>query len=234
MGLKPGLVCNRLSFGWPGENSGARILKTVDAAFFPGTLTLITGETGAGKSTLLHLLGVLLRPTEGEVQADGQPVSRWPAGHRDRWRRQVGIVFQHLAMPPDLSVAENLLLPLLPGTLTWAAMQSRISQQLEAVDLSDLAGVPAASLSGGQRQRAAVARSMVNRPRFVLADEPTAFQDDDHAGLIMDRFTDAAKDGAVVIVCSHDPRVRAFAAVDQHLHLAEKTLTAVDGQDGAA
>jgi ABC-type lipoprotein export system ATPase subunit len=234
MELNQGLVCRRLCFGWPGQTADTRILAAVEAAFAPGTVSLITGATGAGKSTLLHLLAMLLRPTAGEVWADGQPVSRWPSAHRDRWRRQVGIVFQHLAMPPDLSVAENLLLPMLPGTLTWPAMQSRIRTQLERADLLDLASVKTGTLSGGQRQRAAIARAMVGRPRFLLADEPTAFQDDRHADRILARFADSARAGAVVIVCSHDPRVRNSTAIDHHFHLSAAVLTRVAGTDEAA
>jgi ABC-type lipoprotein export system ATPase subunit len=110
MELNPGLSCRRLDFRWSGRHAEEPlVLESVAADFSPGTVSLVTGETGSGKSTLLHLLAGLLRPTAGEVWADGLPVSRWPSRHRDPWRQQVGIVFQHLALIPDLSVAENLL-----------------------------------------------------------------------------------------------------------------------------
>jgi ABC-type lipoprotein export system ATPase subunit len=114
------------------------VLESVAADFSPGTVSLVTGNTGSGKSTLLHLLAGLLRPTAGEVWADGLPVSRWPSRHRDPWRQQVGIVFQHLALIPDLTVAENLLLPMIPRKITWSRMQEEILRQLADADLSAL------------------------------------------------------------------------------------------------
>ena len=233
MELKRGLHCRRLSFAWPGDGTDAPVLAAVDATFPPGSLSLVTGDTGAGKSTLMHLLAALLRPTSGELWADGQPVSRWPAGHRDRWRRQVGIVFQHLALPSDLSVAENLLLPMIPGDLSWSQIQDRIRTQLEAVDMAALAAAPAGALSGGQRQRVAIARAFMRGPRFLLADEPTAFQDDRQTDRIIALLKQAAENGAVVIVCSHDTRLRQATAVDRHYHLAAATLTCAAAQEDA-
>jgi ABC-type lipoprotein export system ATPase subunit len=224
--LNTGLACRRLDFRWPGKQADAPfVLESVEAGFSPGTVSLVTGATGSGKSTLLHLLAGLLRPSAGEVWADGQPVSRWPSRHRDPWRQQTGIVFQHLALVPDLTVAENLLLPLIPRRNNWSRMQADVHRQLTEADLSDLATVPANALSGGQRQRVALARALVVHPRFLLADEPTAFQDDDHAEKIGAQLGIAAREGAVVVVCSHDPRLRSSDHVDRRFHLASATLT---------
>jgi ABC-type lipoprotein export system ATPase subunit len=226
MELTRGLACHRLDFRWPGKTDEEPwVLQAVEAVFPSGTVSLVTGNTGAGKSTFLHLLAGLLRPTAGEVWSDGQPVSRWPAGHRDTWRRQVGIVFQHLALASDLSVAENLLLPLIPREIAWSRMQADIDRQMVDADLSDLAGVPAGALSGGQRQRLAVARALVGRPRFILADEPTAFQDDAHTTRMGRQLNNAAREGAVVVICSHDPRLQESADIDQRFHLEAGNLT---------
>ncbi len=226
MELTRGLVCRALDFRWPSSAAGwPPVLQSVDASFAPGSVSLVTGKTGAGKSTLLHLLAGLLRPTAGEIWADGKPVSRWPANHRTRWRRQTGVVFQHLALMTDLSVAENLLLPLIPRGMAWPTMQNAIHEQLAAADLSALASMPASALSGGQRQRLAIARALVGRPRFILADEPTAFQDDDHTARIADQLAEAARRGAIVVVCSHDPRLRSTNNIDQRLHLEAASLT---------
>jgi len=225
MDMKAGLACRSLDFAWPGTpEAGRKVLTAVDATFSPGTTALITGETGAGKSTLLHLLAGLLRPTTGEIWADGQPVSRWMVSHRDRWRRQAGIVFQHLALVPDISAAENLLLAMLPKGISWSRMQAHISRQLVAADLAGLARTPAGELSGGQRQRLAVARAMVGRPRFILADEPTAFQDDAHAEGIIDQLQSAVEGGAIAVICSQDPRLKLSTAVQHHYHLASGRL----------
>jgi len=234
MALNSGLVCRRLNFRWPGENAEETlVLESVEAVFPPGAVSLVTGNTGSGKSTLLHLLAGLLRPTAGEVWADGQPVSRWPSRHRDPWRRQVGIVFQHLALIPDLTVAENLLLPMIPRQITWSRMQEEILRQLADADLSALANASTNALSGGQRQRLAIARALVARPRFILADEPTAFQDDHHTAQIRAQLSTVAREGAVVVICSHDPRLRSSVEVDQRLHLASAKLTVASVKQGA-
>lgn len=226
MELNAGLACRRLDFRWPGKHADELlVLESVEAVFSPGTVSLVTGDTGSGKSTLLHLLAGLLRPTAGEVWADGLPVSRWPSRHRDPWRQQVGIVFQHLALIPDLTVAENLLLPMVPRQITWSRMQKEILRQLADADLSALANSPASALSGGQRQRLALARALVARPRFILADEPTAFQDDHHAAQIRTQLCRTAREGAVVVICSHDPRLRSSSGIDRRYHLASASLT---------
>lgn len=231
MALKKGLACRGLYFGWPAEEiDGQALLQEVTAGFAPGRVGLVTGATGAGKSTLLHLLGGLLRPLAGEVRADDQPVSRWPARHRDPWRRRVGMVFQHLALVPDLSVAENLLLPLVPRGMGWSTMQAAIARQLEAVELGHMAAKPVYALSGGQRQRLAIARALVGAPRFVLADEPTAFQDDRQTERICVQLAAVARAGAVVVIGSHDPRLRNASAVDDRWHLAAGRLTPVAQQ----
>lgn len=221
MQLTTGLACRRLAFRWPGNPiHEPLVLASVDATFYPGMVSLVTGDTGTGKSTLLHLLAGLLRPTAGQVEADGQPVSRWTAHHRDVWRRQTGIVFQHLALVPDLTAAENLLVPLLPRKMAWACMQDLIDRQLSDADLADQSDTPATAMSGGQRQRLAIARALVGLPRFLLADEPTAFQDDRHCARIGQQLKTAARGGAVVVVCSHDPRLQKPEWVDRRFHLA--------------
>ncbi len=233
MELNAGLACRGLNFRWPGKNADEPlVLESVEAVFTPGTVSLVTGNTGSGKSTLLHLLAGLLRPTAGEVWADGQPVSRWPSRHRDPWRQQVGIVFQHLALIPDLTVGENLLLPLIPRRITWSRMQEEIRRQLADAGLSALTDAPTNTLSGGQRQRLAIARALVARPRFVLADEPTAFQDDHHATQISAQLGTAAREGAVVVICTHDPRLRSFDGIDRQFHLASAKLTVATMNQG--
>jgi len=226
MALTSGLACHDLDFRWSGSRGDtAFILKAVNVVFESGSVNLIVGATGSGKSTLLHLLAGLLRPTAGEVHADGQPVSRWTAHHRDLWRRNVGIVFQHLGLIPDITVGENLFLPLIPRRIAWSRMQSEVRRQLADVDLTALSRSPVTALSGGQRQRLAIARALISRPRFILADEPTAHQDDIHAMRICSRLAGHARDGAVVVIASHDPRLRESEMIDHFFCLAHTQLT---------
>jgi ABC-type lipoprotein export system ATPase subunit len=170
---------------------------------------MISGETGAGKSTLLYLLAGLLRPTQGEVLADGEPVSRWVNAHRDHWRRKVGIVFQSDRLISDLSAMENVFLPLVPRGYTLGDSRRLALQALRRLRAEDLALETVSKLSGGERQQVAIARALVAPPSFLLADEPTAHQDRDSASAILDTLQEVAATGAVVIVMAHDARILA-------------------------
>jgi len=223
-----GLQCRQLGFErcLP-EGGRATILANLDAVFETGRINLVIGENGAGKSTLLHLLAALLRPTSGEVLADGEPVSRFLANHRDLWRRKVGIVFQHLHLVVSMTVLENILLPLVPDWQRWPALKLHVLELIASLGLDRLQGQPVTHLSGGQRQRVAAARALAGRPRCLLLDEPTAFQDDAHALRLLALWRAAARQGCCVVLCSHDPRLNAsedigarFLLLDGHLEQA--------------
>lgn len=201
------------------------VLDGVDADFPVGGISLILGPTGAGKSTLLHLLACLIRPTSGEVRADGEPVSRWITAHRDRWRRRVGILFQTPSLVPDLTVLENVMLPLIPRGGGLAEIRRRAGDCLDRASAGHLAGLPAAILSGGEGQRAALARAIAAEPRFLIADEPTAHQDDDGAKIVMDVFLAERDRGAAVIVAGHDHRLLSAGFADRRHRLAAGRLT---------
>jgi len=219
---RPGLSCHQLTFQ---RACGKTVLDRIDAEFEAGGAILLTGETGAGKSTLLHLLGGMLQPTGGEVWAGGRPVSRWPALHRDIWRRQVGMVFQHLHLVPDLSVEENILLPCIPHALSWQLLARRVGAWLGRFDLAGSGQAKPHLLSGGQRQRVAWARALVMQPRYLLLDEPTAFQDDGWVHGLLDVLAETAASGGCVVVSSHDVRLRKADSVFQRkYHLSRGRL----------
>ena len=204
-----------------------------------GRITVLAGATGAGKTTLLYLLGGLLRPTAGEILADGEPISRWTASHRDRWRRHVGLLFQHAELIGDLSAAENVVLPLVPRLGSLATKRAAAMRALAVLDVAELAGQATRELSGGERQRVALARAVVGGPDVLLLDEPTAHQDDAQVQRIFGVMRQARERGAVVVVASHDPRVlRAGLADDAHqlvagrlLPLNRDTVTESDDED---
>lgn len=200
------------------------MLEAVEAHFQPGQMAWVSGPTGAGKSTLLHLLAGLRRPSRGEIRADGQPVSRWLTAHRDRWRRQLGIIFQHDRLITDLTVLENVMLPLVPRASSLRELRTRARHVLAQVDLTGCAGRPAAELSGGERQRAAAARALVADPRFLLADEPFAHQDDTHARTLHALFRRAAQEGAVVIIAAHGTGHPDMDTIDRHWQLVDGGL----------
>ncbi|MDJ0781428.1 MAG: ATP-binding cassette domain-containing protein [Desulfosarcinaceae bacterium] len=225
-----GLRCHQLRYRRPDSSAGdaADVLSGIDARFKPGTLSLVSGPTGAGKSTLLHLLAGLLRPTAGEVQWLGQTVSRWHSSHKDRWRRQVGIVFQHQRLLGDLTAGENVLLPLIPRRMPIRAQYTAVADALGRVDLATKAASPAARLSGGERQRLSLARAIAPRPALLLADEPSAFQDDAQTAGLLQVLMAEKQRGAVVIVCSHDPRLRRADGIDHRHRLHQGRLVTME------
>lgn len=200
------------------------VLDGITTDFPAGRLSLIVGPTGAGKSTLLHLLAGLLRPSAGEVRADGEPVSRWITAHRDRWRRRVGILFQSPSLVPKLTVLENVMLPLIPRSGSLSDIRTRARECLDRTGAAHLAGLPAANLSGGEGQRAALARTLVAEPRFLIADEPTAHQDDEGAAIVMGILLAERDRGAAVIVTGHDHRLLAAGFADCRFRLGAGRL----------
>jgi ABC-type lipoprotein export system ATPase subunit len=220
------LACHNLTYSYPNGESSATtpLLRNIDAVFPGGRVVLISGRSGAGKSTLLHLLAGLLRPTSGEILADEQPVSRWLSAHRDRWRRRVGIVFQQDHLVSDLTVLENVMLPLIPRSGSPRQWRESSRTTLARLNAGALLRQPVNTLSGGQRQRVAAARALVDRPDYILADEPTAHQDLENAQRLGQLLRQAAERGAVVVVAAHDRHVEEWLRVDQHLLLANGNL----------
>lgn len=221
------LSCHDLTLVRSDAGRGTRtILSSVNCAFTGGALSLITGATGAGKSSLIHLLAGLLRPTSGEVRAGAQPVSRWVAGHRDRWRREVGVALQSPTLLSDLSVLENVMLPLVPKLKRVGEARARAHEALEAFGAQELAAASVGALSGGQRQRVGLARAIAGQPAYLLVDEPSAHQDAEGAERVMAQLSLARDRGAVVVVSAHDPRLIEAQWADARWHLEGGALEA--------
>lgn len=171
-------VCK--SFGSPGEESRIEVLKGIDLAVKEGESVALVGPSGSGKSTLLHMMGMLDRPDSGQVVFGGRDLSGMAEPEAARFRnRQIGFVFQMHHLLPQCSVLENVLLPSLaaPQEQTSAEMAGRAEQLIEKVGLAQRRNHRPGELSVGERQRAAVARALINKPRLLLADEPTGSLD---------------------------------------------------------
>ena len=201
------LVCQNVSLSRRrADGTEHAILKHVDATLTAGEGAMISGKTGAGKSTLLHLLAGLLRPSQGQITANGQPVSRWHTVHWDLWRRQVGIVFQHPHLIKGFTVLENVILPMIPREPSITHLRKLAREALDTLGISHLAKQNVLSLSGGEQQRVSIARAIVSRPAILVADEPTAHQDDEGADLIIEKFVGWKLPHTIIIVAAHDPR----------------------------
>ena len=173
-----------------------------------GERWLILGPSGCGKTTLLHVIAGLIRPAEGEVEVAGENLRRLDGARLDHWRGgNVGIVLQALHLVKHLSVRDNLRLA---QYLAQAPQDdARVGDALAALGVADKAARKPGELSQGERQRVAVARAVVNRPRVLLADEPTASLDDAAAAAAVDLLAEqASRYGATLVVATHDARVK--------------------------
>ncbi|MDR2703570.1 MAG: ATP-binding cassette domain-containing protein [Cellulomonadaceae bacterium] len=206
-----------------------KVLKGVDFEIYPGEVVAVMGKSGSGKSTLLHLLGGLLTPDSGEVYLDGNRLDNQKESIRSKQRlNRLGFVFQFGDLVPELTVAENVELPLrLNGTGATKARQQTLAM-LDRLGIKDQADKRLSEVSGGQAQRAAVARALVHQPAVVLADEPTGSLDQTTGELALEALVGAAKaQNTAVVLVTHDITVAAYAdrdvllrdgAVDTELH----------------
>jgi len=195
------------------------LVSGIDLAFTAGSFTAITGPSGSGKSSLLYLLGLLDPPTRGEVLVDGVSTARLDGEARARLRlAQFGFVFQFHFLLPELTVLDNVTLPMRElGRLHGAEMRPRALALLAALDMTANAQRLPGELSGGERQRTAIARALANDPRFVLADEPTGALDTRNGRAVFAILQGLAAQGRTVIVVTHDEALAAFAGRRVHL-----------------
>lgn len=198
-------------------------LSEVSFHLAAGQLVGLTGPSGSGKSTLLNILGGLDRPTSGTVAVEGQPLHTLSENDLTLYRRNtVGFVFQASHLVPSLTVAENVMLPLIPLSLSPTEKEQRVREALEQVNIAHRAEHLPGELSGGEQQRAAVARAIVNDPALILADEPTGELDSENAARIVELLTGFADKGRTVIIASHDSDL--IGVTDEVLRLENGTL----------
>lgn len=183
-----------------------------------GEFISINGPSGCGKSTLLSILGLLDSPTEGNYSLAGKPVADLPLSERARIRnREVGFIFQSFNLIGDLSVFENVELPLTYRGLRAAERKTRVTEALERVGMAHRGKHLPSQLSGGQQQRVAVARAVAGDPLILLADEPTGNLDSTNGEAVMDLLRELHAQGATICMVTHDQRYAAHA--DRSVHL---------------
>jgi putative ABC transport system ATP-binding protein len=183
-----------------------------------GEYVCIAGPSGCGKTTLLSILGLLDTPTDGHYTLAGTPVANISASQRARIRnRQIGFIFQAFNLIGDLTVFENVELPLTYRDMPSAERKKRVQEALERVGMSHRMKHYPSQLSGGQQQRVAVARSVAGDPAILLADEPTGNLDSTNGEAVMELLRDLHREGATICMVTHDPRYAAHA--DRTIHL---------------
>jgi putative ABC transport system ATP-binding protein len=189
-----------------------RALDGVDLDIGQNEYVAIMGSSGSGKSTLMNILGCLDRPTAGSYELDGQLVSNMGGGRLSRIRNErIGFVFQSFELLPRSSAAKNVELPLIYSRDGWWARRSRARAALKTVGLADRMRHRPNQLSGGQKQRVAIARALVNRPKILLADEPTGNLDSATSEEILVLFDQLHRDGQTIIMVTHESDVARHA-----------------------
>jgi putative ABC transport system ATP-binding protein len=193
-------------------------LAGVDMAIARGEYVSIAGPSGCGKSTLLSILGLLDTPSKGEYTLNGRPVASLPPSERARVRnREIGFIFQSFNLIGDLSVFENVELPLTYRGMGSGERRQRVTAALERVGMAHRAKHLPSQLSGGQQQRVAVARAVAGEPLILLADEPTGNLDSKSGEAVMDLLKELHDAGATICMVTHDPRYARHAQRSIHL-----------------
>jgi putative ABC transport system ATP-binding protein len=196
-----------------GSAAGVTAVRGVDLAVEEGEFVAITGASGSGKSTLLHMLGGITRPSAGRVLLEGVDLATLDDDAlAEIRRRRIGFVFQRYNLLPELSLAENVALPLVLDGISEARCRDAARQALEAVGMAHRADHRPDTLSGGEQQRGAVARALVTDPAILLADEPTGALDSVNSANVLELLQRLVRDRhQTVILVTHDPGIAAAA-----------------------
>lgn len=225
---KPLLVAKTLHKSYALGKATVTVLRGVSLSVAEGELVAIMGASGSGKSTLLHLLGALDVPDQGRVLIDGEDIFALSQSSRDRIRNQeVGFIFQFYHLLPELNVLENALMPQMVASpmLQWpkrrGPAREHVSAILDRVGLTPRLKHRPWELSGGERQRVAIARAMANKPRILLADEPTGNLDAKMGREILDVLRSFNQAGQTIVMVTHDPSIAG---------MADRCVNLVDGR----
>jgi len=193
-------------------------LAGIDLEIKRGQYISISGPSGCGKSTLLSILGLLDSPSEGSYTLNGKPVQDLSMSERARVRnREIGFIFQAFNLIGDLTVYENVELPLTYRGMPSAERKKRVQESLEKVGMAHRMKHYPSQLSGGQQQRVAVARALCGQPVILLADEPTGNLDSRNGEAVMDLLRELHREGATICMVTHDPRYARYAERTVHL-----------------
>jgi putative ABC transport system ATP-binding protein len=196
-------------------------LNKVNVEIANGEFVAIMGPSGCGKTTLLNIIGLLDNPSNGEFYFDGQEVSKYKEKQRTNLRKSnIGFIFQSFNLIDELTVYENVELPLLYLKMSSAERKKRVESVLDRMKIGHRHKHFPQQLSGGQQQRVAVARSVIASPKLILADEPTGNLDSAHGEEVMDMLTQLNKEGTTIIMVTHSP---------SHAEYAHRIIQLFDG-----
>ncbi|MHC5932900.1 ABC transporter ATP-binding protein [Nostoc sp.] len=186
------------------------VLKRIDLAIEQGEYVAIMGTSGSGKSTLMNIIGCLDRPTAGNYVLEGRNLTTFGNDELAHIRNQrIGFIFQQFNLLPGATALQNVMLPMIYANVPKQKRRQQAIQALTRVGLADRLFNFPSQLSGGQQQRVAIARSLVNRPALMLADEPTGALDTETSQQVMNSFTELNQQGMTIMIVTHDPAIAA-------------------------
>jgi putative ABC transport system ATP-binding protein len=221
--MHPLIALNGITKVFVTDDVETHALSDVSFTIGRGEYVSIAGPSGCGKSTLLSILGLLDTPTRGEYLLNGRQVADLPQGERARIRnREIGFIFQSFNLIGDLTVFENVELPLTYRGMSVAERRRRTQEALERVGMAHRAKHLPSQLSGGQQQRVAVARAVAGEPLILLADEPTGNLDSRSGESVMELLSELHQLGATICIVTHDPRYARHA--ERHIYLFDGQL----------
>ncbi|AXA35344.1 ATP-binding protein of ABC transporter [Candidatus Sumerlaea chitinivorans] len=196
------------------------VLDNADFSIQAKDFIALVGRSGCGKTTLLNLIGALDVPTCGSILFEGTSLEGMSDEERSHFRnRHVGFIFQSFMLLPQRSACDNVLLPLVLAGASLSNARKRALEALEEVGLAHFAHAPAAKLSGGQQQRVAIARAIANRPKLILADEPTGNLDTDTSLEILELLAAYREaHGVTIVIVTHDPLIERFPIIKWTIH----------------
>lgn len=206
-------------------------LKDISLSISRGQVVALTGPSGSGKTSLLSLVGCMARPTSGKITIDGQNVVKLPERFLTKVRREsFGFIFQQFHLLKDLSVLENVLLPLYPTNIGPVEMKKKAGNILVNLHIDHKARLPVKQLSGGEQQRVAIARALINEPQVIIADEPTAHLDERLAKNFLSIVGRLQQQGKTVIIATHDPLVFSHELVEVTVHMRNGRVAEVSSR----
>ncbi|XOB61510.1 ABC transporter ATP-binding protein [Campylobacterota bacterium DY0563] len=203
------------------KNNIVRAVNNINLSIKQGELVVLKGASGSGKSTILSLIASLSKPTSGEVIVDEKRVSKLPDNFASIYRREdIGFIFQKYNLIPTLSVKENILLPLIPQNPSEEEASELLEKVMKRFKIEHKKDAIVKNLSGGEQQRVAIARSQINNPKIIIADEPTANLDKELSEHFVSILKELKSDDKTIIVATHDPLFFELDFVNRVIELA--------------
>jgi len=207
-------------------------LKSIDLHICLGETIILNGVSGSGKSTLLSLIAALDKPSSGKIVVRGELISKLPDLHASEYRaKHIGVVFQHFNLLEELSVEENVIVPLVNAQLSLPTIRKMALESMDRAGIVHKATRPVKELSGGEKQRCAIARALVHKPELILCDEPTANLDKENSLKFIEMLEMLHTMGKTIIVATHDPLFETLSFVSRVIHMEDGKIVDSDGRE---